>query len=60
MWIVTEKSGLINADHVYRFTENNCGTHAYCHGAVYMVSSDHVMATIIEALKNRADFVEVK
>lgn len=60
MWIITEKSGVINADHVFRFTENSCGTHAYCYGAVYMLSSNHVMADIIEALRQRADFVEVK
>ena len=60
MWIITAMSGVINTDQVTRFTENNYGTHAYCNGSSYTLSSDHVLDTIVGALRNHDDFVEVK
>lgn len=60
MWIITTNAGLINADHVFRFTENSCGTHAYSYGGVYRLSEDYVMDVIIEALRNGTEFLEVK
>lgn len=59
MWIITNYSGVVNSDHVIRFSESNNGTYAYCKGAAYMLSAEPVVATIIEALKNHADFLEV-
>lgn len=60
MWIITKHAGLINTQHVLRFYENSYGTHAYCGGASYLVSQDHVMATIIEALGNGVKYLEVE
>lgn len=60
MWIVTKYGCIINSQHVTRFTENNQGTRAYCGSLVYPVSSEPILATIIEALKNHADFMEVE
>lgn len=60
MWIITKRSGVINSDQVTRFTENNYGTHAYCHGQAYLISEERILPTIIEALKNHNDFLEVE
>jgi hypothetical protein len=60
MWIITQLSGVISADAVTRFTENNFGTYAHVGPASYLVSDKHVLATIVEALKNNQDFLEVE
>jgi hypothetical protein len=60
MWIITRLSGVISADAVTRFTENSFGTHAHIGSASYMVSEKPVLATIIEALRNNQDFLEVE
>lgn len=59
MWIISKFSGVLNTQHVFRFYENSYGTHAYCNGASYLISDKPVLATIIEALKNNYDFLEV-
>lgn len=59
MWIITKTAGVINSSHVTRFTENNYGTHAYCHGAAYMLSDKHILDTILVALRGHAHILEV-
>jgi hypothetical protein len=60
MWIITRLSGVISADAVTRFTENSFGTYAHVGATSYPVSENHVLTTIIEALKNNQDFLEVE
>lgn len=61
MWIISKFTGVINTQHITRFYENSFGTHAYCYGgASYLISDKPVLATIIEALKNNHDFLEVE
>ena len=59
MWIITKYSGVINSNRVIRFAEGNNGTYAYFQGAAHLISTEPVVANIIEALKNHADFLEV-
>jgi hypothetical protein len=60
MWIITRLSGVISADAVTRFTENYSGTYAYQGNLCYQVSEAPVLETIIQALKNNQDFLEVE
>lgn len=60
MWIITRLSGVISADAVTRFTENSFGTHAHIGTASYMISESKILTTIIDALKNNQDFLEVE
>jgi hypothetical protein len=60
MWIITKLSGVISSDAVTRFTENTYGTHAHVGPAAYLISDKPVLKTIVEALKNNDDFVEVE
>jgi hypothetical protein len=60
MWIVTKLSGMINTEHVTRFTQNSFGTYAHCGAASHLLSDRQILTTIILALKNNQDFLEVK
>ena len=60
MWIISKQSGVINADQVSRFTETPCGTHAHFKNFVFTISDNHVLTTIVDALKNNQDFLEVE
>lgn len=60
MWIITKYSGVINSDRVIRFAEGSNGTYAYYQGAAYLLSTKPVVATILEALRNHAEFLEVE
>lgn len=60
MWIITKRSGVINSNLVARFTENHFGTHAHCGAATYQISDHHVLTTIVDALKNNQNFLEVE
>ena len=60
MWIITKHSGAINTNTVIRFTENHFGTHAHCGTTTFLVSDRCVLATIIDALKNNQEFLEVE
>jgi hypothetical protein len=60
MWIITRLSGVISADAVTRFTENPGGTYAYQGNLCYQISDKPVLTTIVQALKNNQDFLEVE
>lgn len=60
MWIISKRAGVINSATVTRFTENHFGTHAHFGATTYTLTDQHVLATIIDALKNNQDFLEVE
>ena len=60
MWIISKLSGVINADQVSRFTESPSGTNAHFKNFVFTISDKPVLATIIDALKNGDNFLEVE
>ena len=60
MWIISKLSGVINADQVSRFTESPLGTYAHFKNYVFAISDKPVLATIVDAMKNNQDFLEVE
>ena len=60
MWIISKFSGMLNTRHLARCYENHSGTYAWFPGgAAYLISDKPVTTTIIEALRNNQDFLEV-
>lgn len=60
MWIISKNAGVINTAAVSRFVENHFGTHAHCDSVIYTISDRRILTTIIDALKNNQDFLEVE
>jgi hypothetical protein len=58
--VITKLSGVINVDAVTRFTESSFGTRAHCGTATFILSEKPILTTIVEAIRNKQDFLEVE
>lgn len=60
VWIITKKT-LINSQHCALFYENDAGeTYAVCNTEDCIVSRKNVLHSILDALKNGENFLEVE
>ena len=59
MWIVTKKT-LINCQQCSMFYEDDNGTTAVCNTEDILVSKNHVLSDILNALLNNFQYLEVE